>query len=91
MNTRKIKLGLTIDLLNNTQCSTCINVVKEKMAKFGKEVGNLIQATIIRISEVNSEIENRTYALQYENCTLNVDLAYNKTNHNQYINGFQLI
>jgi len=30
------------------------------------------------------------YALEFENCTLNLDLVVNRHTHNQYVNSFRI-
>lgn len=89
MNTRKVKLALTIGLIN--KCAKCspIQAVKDVM-NTTKEVGSFIKSSIISKRPLDNRHEASVHALEFENCTLNIDLVINRQTRNQYINGFQL-
>jgi hypothetical protein len=89
MNIRKIKLALSVGLMNSEPGNT-LQVIKEQMHTFKGEVGNFLG-----LREVNNNLLNRnhvkqTYAMRFENCTLNVDLVTNPRTKTQVVQGFQL-
>lgn len=88
MNIRQIKLALTVGLINSNVQNNAIQVVKELMAGF-KEVGAFLGLTIINKESLNQNHIKKTYALQFENCRLDVDLVSNPTTKNQYVHGFK--
>lgn len=89
MNTRKVKLALTVGLIN--KCAKCspIQAVKDVMSAT-KEVGSFIKSSIVSQRPLDSNNQASVYALEFENCTLNLDLVVNRHTRNQYVNGFQL-
>lgn len=90
MNLRKVKLALTVDLLNTKSRENLLNLVKEKMLNFRQEVGKLIEQTLIKKSPlVNGHIK-QSYIIKYENCTLDIDLITNPNDRNQYVYTFEL-
>lgn len=89
MNTRKVKLALTVGLINKcAQCSP-IQAVKDIM-KATKEVGSFIKSSIVDQRSLDANNQAAVYSLEFENCTLNLDLVFNRHTRNQYVNGFQL-
>jgi hypothetical protein len=89
MNIRQIKLALTVGLINSNAQHNAIQVVKELMAGF-KEVGSFLGLTVVTKSPLNQNHIKKTYALQFENCRLDLDLVSNPLTKNQYVQGFQL-
>ncbi|MFK7936963.1 MAG: hypothetical protein AB8G22_25840 [Saprospiraceae bacterium] len=89
MNTRKVKLALTVGLIN--KCAKCnpIQAVKDVMGAT-KEVGSFIKSSIVSQRQLDTYNQAAVYALEFENCTLNLDLVVNRHTRNQYVNGFQL-
>jgi len=41
-------------------------------------------------SLLNADHVQESFALKFENCTLDLDLVYNQTTQHQYIQGFNL-
>ena len=89
MNIRQIKLALTVGLINSDTQNNIIQLVKELMAGF-KEVGSFLSSRVVTKSSLNPTNIKRTYALQFENCRLDLDLVSNSMTKNQYVQGFQL-
>lgn len=89
MNIRQIKLALTVGLINSNAQHNAIQVVKELMAGF-KEVGAFLGLTVVTRSPLNQNHVKKTYALQFENCRLDLDLVSNPLTKNQYVQGFQI-
>lgn len=91
MNFRKIKLALTVKLINsNHRNNSALSAVKELMKEFKGEVGSYLDAKIIQKDALDQKHERSIYALQFENCTLSLDLVMNIFTKNQYVNGFQI-
>lgn len=91
MNFRKIKLALTVRLINSNHINkSALSAVKELMKEFKGEVGAYLDAKIIRKGALDQKHERSIYVVQFENCTLNLDLIMNVFTKNQYVNGFQL-
>lgn len=91
MNIKKIKLALTVQLLNKHQSEpNVLESVSDTMKSFGDEVGNFIGFTILKDFVLGQDVVSRTYAMRYEKCTLNVDLVTNQHTQSEYLNGFTL-
>lgn len=89
MNTRKIKLALTVGLMNNDPGNNALNLVRELMLGF-QEVGSFLGLSLKGKSRLDTSHFKQTYALQFENCTLDLDLVQNPRTNSQYVQGFQL-
>ncbi len=88
MNIRQIKLALTVGLLNSQSDHNALNLVKELMLSF-QEVGNFLGLRIEKEAALNRSHVQQTYALQFENCRLDVDLVSNRQTNSQYVQNFQ--
>lgn len=89
MNSRKIKLALTVGLMNKNSGGNTLGFMKEMMLGFN-EVGSFIGLRKIKKSKLNRNHVQQTYAIQFENCILNVDLISNPRTKNQFVQRFQL-
>jgi hypothetical protein len=90
MNSRKIKIALTVGLMNNRADSNALQNIMELMSGFKEDVGNFLGWSMVKKSLLNRSHEQQTYAMRYENCTLNVDLVANSQTRTQVVQGFQL-
>lgn len=91
MNIKKIKLALTVQLLNKHQSEpNILESVSDTMKSFSDEVGHFIGYTVLKDLGLGQDVVSRTYAMRYEKCTLNVDLVMNRQTRSQYLNGFTL-
>lgn len=91
MNLRKIKLALTIKLINsNYRKSSALIAVKELMKEFKEDVGAFLGFKELKRSNLDRQHTRSIYSIQFENCTLHLDLVMNIFTKNQYISGFQL-
>lgn len=88
MNNRKLKLALTVALMNAGN-SNLIQAIKDLVADF-KEAGAFIGQQLIGKNLLNRNTENRRYAIRFENCIVDVELIANRHNCNQYVRGFQI-
>ena len=89
MNTRKIKLALTAGLINKNNNSNALAAVKDLMSNFADEAGRFLGLSNMGYASLGSGSIRESYALRYENCTLNVELI-SQANNRQTIQGFQL-
>lgn len=89
MNTRKIKLALTVGLLNNSNQNNVLNNIREMMSAF-KEVGAYIGAQLIGKDVLNPAIIRQSYAIRFENCVVDLDLVANPHTNSQHVQGFRL-
>jgi hypothetical protein len=91
MNIKEVKLALTVQLLNKEQRqNNVLQSITDTMKTFRAEVGNFMGFTVLKDTGISTDMINRRYAVRYENCTLNIDLAMNKTTRSEYLNGFTL-
>ena len=89
MNIRKIKLALTVGLINSGRQGNGLALVKELMAGF-QEAGRFLGLTRLQNNRLNAAHVRETYAIRYENCTLNVELVSNDETQRQYVQGFRI-
>ncbi len=89
MNTRKIKLALTVGLVN-TPAGNVLQVIKEQMQNFSDEVGRLVNIVQVKIAPLDPHHNNETYDLQFERCRLTVDLISNADTQTQVVHKFQI-
>ncbi|MCP3928947.1 MAG: hypothetical protein GY705_07590 [Bacteroidetes bacterium] len=90
MNARKVKLALTVGLINQHETPNALNSIKNLMSGIKEEVGTFLGLYEKRKAPLERQLIRSSYALQYENCTLDIDLIMNRNTNNQYIQGFYL-
>ena len=89
MNIREIKLALTARLMN-IRSGNYLLTIQEFMQNFAEQVGAFIGSQVLNNGILDNEHSIQTLALQYENCTLNIDLVQHNATNNQYVNRFEL-
>lgn len=89
MNIRKIKLALTVGLMN-TPSGNALPLIKELMQGFRSEVGSFLGLQEVDRSALNQSHEKQRYALRFERCTIDLDLITNATTNTQVIRRFDL-
>jgi hypothetical protein len=87
MNIRKIKLALSVGLMNQ-EAGNAVNKIERMMDNFREDVGDFVGRRELRKSNLNRSHVQQTYALQFERCTLNVDLVSNLATNTQVVNTF---
>ncbi|MEN0006082.1 MAG: hypothetical protein AAF798_18165 [Bacteroidota bacterium] len=90
MNNRNIKLALTVGLMNHSEQADALPTIVNLMGKFQKEVGNYLGFSVKKNAPLNTRHIKQTYAMQFENCRLDVDLISNAATQSQVIQNFQL-
>lgn len=91
MNTRKIKLALTAGLINKRTNNNALAAVKDLMNNFAHEAGHFMGLKATGNSNLSSNAVRESYALNYENCTLNIELVSNPNANIQTIQRFNLL
>ncbi len=87
MNIREIKLAITVGLMNS---GNYLNTIQDLMQRLTEQVGAFIGQHVVHNATLDQEHSIQTLALQYENCTLNIDLIQNNTTQLQYVNRFDV-
>lgn len=87
MNIREIKLAITVGLMNS---GNYLNTIQDLMQHLAEQVGAFIGQQVVSNTMLDREHSIQTLALQYENCTLNIDLVQNNTTHDQFVNRFEI-
>jgi len=90
MNIREIKLALTVGLMN-LKSGNSLKTIQELMQNFVEQVGVFLGAQVLKNGFLDQERSIQTLALQYENCTLSIDLIQNNSTNTQYVNRFELV
>lgn len=85
---RKAKLKLTVDLMNNQE-DNAVNVAKESMSGI-KGIGRFLGLTVKRKDKLDPTRERKSYAMRFENATLNLNTISNPLNHTQAVSSFSL-
>lgn len=89
MNIRKIKIALTVGLMNIDPQGNAVQLVRDMVSDF-KEAGAFLGLRRIKAADINPSHISETYALQFEHCTVALDLVSNPNTHNQFVQGFRL-
>ena len=76
MNTRKIKLALTVGLINSGTQHNVNQAIQDVMADLQEEVGAFLGLRPVRRSPLGDYGFREEVSYQYENCTLNVDVVH---------------
>ena len=91
MNTRKIKLALTAGLINHHSGTNGLVAVKNLMNSFRDEAGRFLGLRPTGNPRRDGNAICESYALRYENCTLNIDLVSHPGGNRQTIQRFNLL
>lgn len=87
---RKIKLALTVDLINQNSRQNMLGMAKMRMSEFKEEVGAFLGLSLITNEELRRGFILKKYALRFEHCTLDLDLIANETGDEMSVHSFQL-
>lgn len=89
MNIRKIKLALTVGLMNQ-ESNNALQVINDLMGTLRDEVGIFLGLKELPSARLSPNAIEQRYALQYERVTLNIDLISNPKTHTQVVRHFQV-
>ncbi|MFQ5447410.1 MAG: hypothetical protein ACE5FF_10785 [Saprospiraceae bacterium] len=90
MDIRKMKLALTVDLMNLGLPQNPLLMAQQAMQKFRSEAGKFKGLFLAEKFPINYSFESQKAALQFERCTLDLDLVTDVKSQVQYIQGFDL-
>lgn len=89
MNNLKVNLALSVGLLNKRNSTNGLDIVKDLMLNL-KEAGAFIGSQLKENMALNASHHMEKHAMQFENCTLDVELIRNPQTQKQSIQGFRL-
>ncbi|MFM8451015.1 MAG: hypothetical protein ACKOAY_12995 [Haliscomenobacter sp.] len=87
MNIKKVKLGLSVRLLN-LEAENILQGVKDAMQDFQSEVGNLICISLVDDNSLNPSYRFKEYAFSYEHVQLHVEVVNNPFTKLQMLQNF---
>ena len=90
MNLRKIKLALTVDLLNSPNSESPLNSAKSVMEKYRNEAGDYQSTSITHRAKLSDYLEQSTHAIKFDNCTLDLNLIEDNRASKSLLQGFDL-
>lgn len=85
---KKAKLKLTVDLLNNNN-SNVVTTAKESLLSLNG-IGRFLGITLQEQKSIDEALEHKSYAMRFENATLNLDMISNSFNNTQAVSKFNL-
>ena len=85
-----MKLSLTVDLMNLSNSQSPLPIIQSAMEKFKAETGGFKRLLRKNREVLANGLEAQTYAMQFENCTLDLDLINDRTTDQQIVQGFKL-
>jgi hypothetical protein len=88
MNLRKIKLALTVGLMNIDQHEAVPNV--KKLMSDIQEAGSFLSQALVSNKSLGDNLTKKKYAIKFENCTIDLDLLSNPMTNNHTVQGFQV-
>ena len=83
-------MALTVGLVKNQETSHSLQTLKDLMYNFKEDVGAFLGWQQVGQQTLNANHVQQRYALQYEHCTLNVDLVANPRARTQVVRSFNL-
>ena len=87
MSNRKLKLALTVGLLNRKpEHGNILSLVKCLMGKFSSDAGSFMGLRQIEQQNISNTHTLNAYALDFEFYTLSLDIIKNLTNNTESIN-----
>lgn len=89
MNIRKIKIALTVGLMNLDPKGNAVQLVRDMVSDF-KEAGAFLDLRRVKATDINPSHISETYALQFEHCTVALDVVSNPNTSSQFVQGFRL-
>lgn len=86
MNARKIKMALTLGLINrNTRKIEPMTAIRQVMRN-ASEAGAFVGLLVRNRRKIDDNNESAIVEMQYENCKLNVNMIMNQETQSQFIN-----
>lgn len=91
MKSRKLKLALTVELLNRASAETnLLQTAKQLMSAFRQEVGQFLGLQQTEDQSLNAFHRLNAYTIQFEHYTLDLEIVQNLTDNSQSIQRLHL-
>lgn len=90
MNTRKIKLALTVALMNLDPQGNAIQLVRDLVSDL-KDAGAFLGLRRVKASNLGPSQLSETYALQFEHCTVALNMVSDLHTRKRQVQGFHLV
>lgn len=88
MNLRKIKLALTVGMINRHQ-HISLPGIRQMMSNI-KEAGAFVSQVLVNNQPIHANLTKETYAIHFENCTLDVNFFKNPATNSWTVQGFEI-
>lgn len=88
MNIQKLNLGLTLELMNQRTDNVSLNTFKRFMGNV-KEAGKFLGTKLKEDKDLGNKWSNQSYTLNYENCSLNVEMMSSAGTESRVVKGFK--
>lgn len=89
MNIKKIKLALTVGIIN-AGSGGALGKIRELMLTLKDDVGAMLTTRELPMAVLGPNMVQHSYALQYERCTLNVDVVCHTQTQHQMVRTFRV-
>ncbi len=89
MIARKIKLALTVGLINRNNTNV-LRTAQELMAGFREEAGKFVGTTPAGQQEISQNMTLQRYALRFEKVTLDLELVCDTVRRQEIVQSFKL-
>jgi len=90
MDKQKLNIGLSIELMNNTTKEVNLGTFKRFMSNV-KDAGKYLGEKLKREGNTENDWNSQTYTLNYENCSLNVEMLASENSGSTIIKGFKFL
>ncbi len=92
MNIRKLKLALTVQLMNlDFSPRSLVRRVAESLQNFREDTGRLIAFKLLDRQQLGTALECNIYELAFEHCTIAIEVVENHRTGTHTVKGFQFI
>lgn len=88
MDVRKLNVGLTVELMNNREGNTALSTIKNFMSGV-KEAGKFLGTKLTNERTLGNEWKNTDYTLNFENCSLDINMTANLNTRREMVRGFK--
>ncbi len=90
MNIRQINLALAVAMIDSAKESSPLVKAKKVLKQFQNEIGRF-RGLIIEAGEHLSPVfESQRAQMNFDHCTISIELITNRRNQQQYISGIKL-
>ena len=83
-------MALTVDLLNLPKSQSPISFARQAMSNYKDETGGFQGLFETEKSALTDDKELNSFALQFEHCTLSLDLIKDRKTKKEFLKGFNI-